>query len=302
LAAKYDVFAARSWNQRARAMLIGAAVCPHPPILVPAVTGGRPARPAEPDGARELDGLRAACDEAVAGLLDLRPDVLVIAGGAPRSAEYPMTSAGCLSQFGVWSDAADGATRAALGGWDGAPVLPLSLTIGRWLVDRAGQGPAREGGQGDAAMAPLGSWAPAPGGVRLHAIADSAPVGECLAAGARMATLAPRVALLVMGDGPARRARGVAGAPDPEADRYDAGAAAAFAGADAQALAALGPARSATLLASGRASWQVLAGAVASAAAGAAAGGADGGFRGRVAYAGAPFEVSYFVAAWHRER
>jgi hypothetical protein len=290
-------------------MLIGAAVCPHPPILVPAATGGRPDGPAEPDGAKELDRLRAACDEVVAGLLRLRPDVLVVVGGAARSAGYPLTSVGCLSQFGVWSDAPDPATRSALGGRNGAPVLPLSLTIGRWLVDRAGR-------------AGLG---PAPGDVRLYAIAESAPVGECLAAGARIAALAPRVALLVMGDGPARRARGVPGAPDPEADRYDAETAAAFAGADAPALAALEPTRSATLLASGRAPWQVMAGAAMGASdapdaadVGAAAVvsdavvaggamvaggavGADGGFRGQVTYAAAPLEVSYLVAAWHRE-
>jgi hypothetical protein len=278
-------------------MLIGAAVCPHPPILVPAVTGDGPS--AEPDGAKELDRLRAACDEVVAGLLRLRPDTLVIAGGAERSADYPGTSAGCLSQFGVWSDAPDEATRAALGGGPGTPVLPLSLTIGRWLVDRAGQGPAREGGPGDAELAGPEPLAPAraPGDVRLCAIADPAPAGECLAAGARIAALAPRVALLAMGDGPARRARGVPGAPDPEAERYDAEAAAAFAAADAQALAALDPDRAAGLLASGRAAWQVLAGA----AAGATGGHAAGGFRGQVAYAGAPFEVSYLVAAWHRE-
>jgi hypothetical protein len=283
-------------------MLIGAAVCPHPPILVPAVTGGGPAGPAEPDGARELDRLRAACDEVVAGLLRLRPDVLLIAGGAERPAEYPMNSAGCLSQFGVWSAGPDEATRAALGGREGTPVLPLSLTIGRWLVARAGRAPAREGGlgparaggRGDAAVPtaePLGR-APAPSDVRLYGIAESAPVGECLAAGARIAALAPRVALLAMGDGPARRATGIPGAPDPDADRYDAEAAAAFASADARALAALDPGRSAALLASGRAPWQVLAG---------AAGAADSGFRGQVAYAGAPFEVSYLVAAWHRE-
>lgn len=280
-------------------MLIGAAVCPHPPILVPAVTGGRPGGPAEPDGAKELDRLRAACDEVVAGLLRLRPDVLVVAGGAARSAEYPLTSVGCLSQFGVWSDAPDPATRSALGGGEGTPVLPLSLTIGRWLVDRVG-------GAG------LG---PGPGDVRLYAIAESAPPGECLAAGARIAALAPRVALLVMGDGPARRARGVPGAPDPEADRYDAEAAAAFAAADAPALAALDPTRSATLLASGRAPWQVMAGAAvgaagalgaadvgeAAVASDAVGAGAVGGFRGQVTYAGAPLEVSYLVAAWHRE-
>ena len=44
-------------------MLIAAAVCPHPPLLVPEVTGT-----ADP-GDRELRRLRAACREAVAVLL-----------------------------------------------------------------------------------------------------------------------------------------------------------------------------------------------------------------------------------------
>ena len=280
-------------------MLIGAAVCPHPPILVPAVTGGRPAGPVEPGGAKELDRLRAACDQAVAGLLGVRPDVLVIAGGATRSGEYPLTSAGCLSQFGVWSDTPEEATRAALGGPEAASVLPLSLTVGRWLVSRAAS-------------------VPVPADVRLHSVSGTAPAGECLAAGARIAALAPRVALLVMGDGPARRAGGVPGAPDPEADGYDVAVADAFAAADARALAALDPGQSVRLLASGRASWQVLAGAAAGAGSaegaggakdaggaegtgGAAAGAADGRFWGQVLYMGTPFEVSYLVAVWHRE-
>jgi hypothetical protein len=251
-------------------VLIGAALGPHPPILVPAVTGGQRAGSA---GARELDRLRAACDEAVAGLLRLRPDVLVIVGGAEHSGQPPLSAPGCLSQFGVWSGPADPATRAALGGDVGpnGPVLPLSLTIGRWLVHRAGA-------------------VPAPGELRLHAVAESAPAAECLTAGARLAALAPRVALLVMGDGPARRARGVPGAPDPETDQYDAGLAAAFGGADAKALAALDPDHSAALIVSGRAPWQVLAGAA-----------ADGRFRGQVTYAGAPFEVSYLAGTWHRD-
>ena len=248
-------------------MLTGAAVCPHPPILVPETTGGDAGGTGR--GARELGRLRAACDEAVAGLVRLRPDVLVIVGGAERSGDHPVSAPGCLSRFGVWAGTPDGVTRAALGGGDGSgTVLPLSLTIGRWLVDRAGRGPAD---------------------LRLLAIAEAAPVAECLAAGARIAARAPRVALLVMGEGPARRVQGVPGAADPEADRYDAEIAAAFAGADARALAALDARRSAGLLVSGRAPWQVLAGA------------AEGGFRGQVTYTGAPFEVSYLVATWHRE-
>jgi hypothetical protein len=93
----------------------------------------------------------------------------------------------------------------------------------------------------------------------------------------------------VMGDGPGRRARGARGAADPAADRYDAAICAALAAADSRWLAVLDPGSSAGLFAAGRAAWQVLAGAA-----------ADGEFEGQLSYAAAPFEVSYFVATWHR--
>jgi hypothetical protein len=53
-------------------MLIAAGVCPHPPLLVPEVTG------ASDPGVRELRRLRVACREAVAVLLGAAPDLLVV--------------------------------------------------------------------------------------------------------------------------------------------------------------------------------------------------------------------------------
>ena len=79
--------------------------------------------------------------------------------------------------------------------------------------------------------------------------------------GEKLAALAPRVALLVMGDGPGRRARGVPGAADPEADHYDDQVSAALAAADPGALAGLDPRHDQELFVAGRAAWQVLAGA-----------------------------------------
>src|SRR6266550_2808334 len=63
-------------------MLIAAAVCPHPPLLVPEVTG------ASDPAVRELDRLRTACRDAVAVLIGAAPDLLVVAGGAGQTAEY----------------------------------------------------------------------------------------------------------------------------------------------------------------------------------------------------------------------
>ena len=97
-------------------MLIAAAVCPHPPLLVPEVTG------AHGPGADELSRLRAACREAVAVLLGAALNLLVVVGDAGHTAEYPPAAGGSLRDFGVpFTVGAD-------------PVLPLSLTIGKWLL------------------------------------------------------------------------------------------------------------------------------------------------------------------------
>jgi len=92
-----------------------------------------------------------------------------------------------------------------------------------------------------------------------------------------------------MGDGPGRRARGVPGAADPGADRYDDQVTAALAAADPGALAALEPGYDEELFVAGRAAWQVLAGAA-----------ARGAFTADLHYAAAPLEVSYYVATWVR--
>ena len=53
--------------------LIGAAICPHPPLIVPELAAG---------AAAELDELRAACDQAVARLLPTEPDIICVVGAA----------------------------------------------------------------------------------------------------------------------------------------------------------------------------------------------------------------------------
>jgi len=203
-------------------MLIAAAVCPHPPLLVPEVTG------ASDPAVGELRRLRAACRDAVAVLLGEAPDLLVVVGGAGQTAEYPPGPGGSLRDFGVPFTMGAG------------PVLPLSLTIGKWLL--------------------AGTVPPSPP-VTWQGIASGAAPADCLSLGEKLAGLAPRVALLAMGDGPGCRARGVPGATHPDADRYDSQATAALAAADPAALAALDPGRDQELFVAGRATWQVLAGA-----------------------------------------
>jgi hypothetical protein len=229
-------------------MLTAAAVCPHPPLLVPEVTGG-------PGGA-DLAVLRENCRAAVATLAEAAPDVLVVVGGGDQTVRFPDDAAGSLAGYGV---------PLTIG--DGPPVLPLSLTVGRWLLG------------GSSAV-----W---------QGVAADATPEECLLLGAELAGLAPRVAILAMGDGPARRARRAPGLVDADADRYDKQVANALVTADAGLLADLDPGQDAELFIAGRAAWQVLAGAAL-----ADADPGDARFSAHLRHAGAPFEVSYFVATW----
>lgn len=106
-------------------MFVAAAVCPHPPLLVPEVAQG---------AAGELDDLRTACTVALTAVLDHDPDVLVVVGDGPRLRTYDENDGGTMRHFG-----ADVHT-----GGSGSEDLPLALTIGAWLLDRVGwSGPRR---------------------------------------------------------------------------------------------------------------------------------------------------------------
>ncbi|MYS08039.1 hypothetical protein GTW71_16710, partial [Streptomyces sp. SID6041] len=75
-------------------MLVAAAVCPCPPLLVPEVATG---------AAPELDAARAACTDAVGLLAAARPDRLYVVGPADEGAHgvYPAGSTGSFAGFGV---------------------------------------------------------------------------------------------------------------------------------------------------------------------------------------------------------
>ena len=109
-------------------------------------------------------------------------------------------------------------------------MLPLSLTVGAWLLGRAGIG----AGAGEPGHGPP---------VLLQAVDQRASADDCLKLGAAIAERAPRVALLAMGDASARRARDIEGAPDRLAQEYDEEVAEALAAADARWLAGWTPAR-----------------------------------------------------------
>ncbi|ADP79215.1 class III extradiol dioxygenase subunit B-like domain-containing protein [Pseudofrankia inefficax] len=256
--------------------LVVAAVCPHPPLLVPRV------------GAGELVAAREPALAAVRRLRAANPDVVVVVGDDPDALAagfhtYPPAAVGDFRGFGVDYQVPLGPAPLAgmpvLGGVPDAvgeggatdvPRLPLSLAVGAWLLAETGWDVARWG---------LG-------------VSPKAEAAQAVARGADLVAGPGRVALLVMGDGSARRTPKAPGALDERAEPYDAVVERALATVDLDALLALDPGLSADLLVAGRASWQVLAGAVGARPSGTPTWGAD------VLYADAPFGVGYFVCVW----
>ncbi|MEU8391173.1 hypothetical protein [Micromonospora sp. NPDC048843] len=238
-----------------RVPLVAAAVCPHPPLLVPEVAGS---------AAPELDDLRAACDTAVRRLLAADPDIVVLVGTGPVTGPIPTPATGSLQPWGV-----DLYVPLVPGQPDRGAVLPLSLTVGAWLLARHDIRPPVTAVQVAADAGPA----------ELAALAD-----EVGAAG-------DRVASLVLGDGSACRGEKAPGYDDARALPYDKRVATALADADLDALLGLDPVVSTELKAAGRAPWQVLAG---------AARAAGGGWRGELLHDSAPYGVAYFVASWER--
>lgn len=208
-------------------MLVAAAVCPCPPLLVPEVAAG---------AAGELDGARTACADAVGLLAASRPDRLYVVGPADEGARgtFPGGSTGGFAGFGV-----DLSVRLGSGP-EGERPLPASLAVAAWLLQRT-------------------DWADAP--VEGLGVGQPLETGRCASTGRELAASADRVALLVMGDGSACRTLKAPGYLDERAAAFDAEAARALGTADVDALLALDENLAYELKAAGRAPWQVLAGA-----------------------------------------
>ncbi|MGA5412151.1 class III extradiol dioxygenase subunit B-like domain-containing protein [Streptomyces pseudogriseolus] len=248
-------------------MLVAAAACPCPPLLVPEVAAG---------AAPELDTARAACTDALGVLAAARPDLLVVVGPDAGTCDYPAGTPGSFRGFGVDLDVrlGDGGgdrDRDRDGAGDGDGVagreLPYGLAVGAWLLGRTG-------------------WAGAP--VEGRGVVESLAPDACLAEGRRLAGRADRVALLVMGDGSACRTLKAPGYLDERAAPFDAEIARALGTADTAALRALDAGLARELKVSGRAPWQVLAGAAEGAA----------GLSGALLHEDAPYGVGYMVATW----
>jgi hypothetical protein len=193
-------------------MIEALAFCPHPPVLVPEVAQG---------AAPELDGLRSACRAAIRRIAQPGRTIAVL-GAGPEPASYPAGTRGTFAGFGVPLEVSldhDGT---------GSIELPLSLTVGAWL---------------------------------LHDAGTSAGAACAVAAGERIPLPeAGPVALLVMGDASARRSTAAPGYLDERAAGYDAAVAAALASGDPAALGALDSSLGRELLAAGAPVWGAVAG------------------------------------------
>lgn len=243
-------------------MLVAAAVCPCPPLLVPEVAAG---------AAPELDAARTACTDALGVLAAARPDLLVVLGPAEQSGRgtHPEGTAGSFRGFGVELDVRLGAHRASPAPGTGAAsgrALPPSLAVAAWLLERTG-------------------WSYAP--IEGLGVEEPLAAERCIEVGREIAARAERVAVLVMGDASACRTLKSPGYLDERAAPFDAMVARALGAADVAALEALDAELAYELKVSGRAPWQVLAGAAEGA-----------GLGGELLYDDAPYGVGYAVATW----
>jgi hypothetical protein len=236
-------------------MLVAAAVCPCPPLLVPEVAAG---------AAPEMDAARSACADALGVLAAARPDLLVVVGPAEQSGRgsFPQGTSGSFRGFGVDVEVRLGPAEDTVSGRE----LPPSLAVGAWLLERTG-------------------WADAP--IEGLGVGEPLAPERCIAVGREIGARAGRVALLVMGDASACRTVKAPGYLDERAAPFDAEVARALGAADVAAVQALDAELAYELKASGRAPWQVLAGA----AEGANLGGA-------LLYEDAPYGVGYVVTTW----
>jgi len=238
-------------------MIVRAALCPSPPLLALGVTGQTVVLPE----------LRDACEAAVAWLLAAAPDAVTVIGPATATVAWPPDGVPDLSMHApALGRPARPPAPAGAGSLNAATALPLSLAIGAHLLNAAGY---------------LGPRV-------LQSVAESASPDACQDLGRDLAADAPLTALLVIGDGSARRSAAAPGYLDERAEPFDTVVEQAVRDGDLTALAALDPDLARDLLAAGRPAWQVMAGALAATA--------PVRPRTRILYSDAPFGVAYLVA------
>jgi hypothetical protein len=239
---------------------VGAAVLPHPPLLVPELAG---------TAAAELDPLRAACRQALSAVIAAAGTVVVVGDGPVWGVPEP-SAPGSFRPYGAEVEVAlppladldlpGLPTPARL------PDLPLSLAAAAYLL--ADHDPERL----LAATVPA-SLGPGAAAAIGQVLVDSGAPGE-------------RVGLVVMADLSACRSEWAPGALRPGAAELDASVAEALRTGRPERLLDLDPAEAADLLVAGRVPLQVLAGAFQDRPV----------TRGEVLYEDAPYGVGYLVA------
>jgi hypothetical protein len=230
-------------------VITGVAFVPSTPLLVPAVASG---------AAPELDGLRAACDAAVRRSLTWAPQRVVLLGAGRETRELG-SGTGSLRGFGVDVEVPlDPALR-------GVARLPLSLTVGAWLLGRAG-------------------WPGERAALELDAEASTTELDEVAA---ELAADDVPTALVVVADGSAARTEKAPASLHPDAAAFDADVAAALSSGDPARLAALDRGRAAAVSSAGWPAWHVAACATAGSA-----------YAGELHADEAPYGVGYLAASW----
>ncbi|GHE06852.1 hypothetical protein GCM10010339_49820 [Streptomyces alanosinicus] len=224
-------------------------------MLVPEVAAG---------AAPEMDAARAACTDALGVLAAARPDLLVVLGPAEQSrrGSFPQGARGSFRGFGVDLDVRLGPATDT----PGERELPPSLAVAAWLLERTG-------------------WSDAP--IEGLGVGEPLAPERCADAGRELAVRAGRTAVLVMGDASACRTLKAPGYLDERAAPFDAEVARVLGAADVAGVKALDAELAYELKASGRAPWQVLAGAA-----------EDANLSGSLLYEAAPYGVGYVVATW----
>lgn len=205
-------------------MIRSIAFVPHPPLLVPELTGA---------AAAELEPLRRACQQAVRALQ--APLWHALAADEAGPAVVAAGTSGTFRGYGVDVPVTLGT------GTSEAPVgrLPLPLLVAGWLAGRARK----------------------PVTVVGELVHPSTPTADCLARGRELAAEPGEWSLLVLADGARFHDVPGAGRVDERAAGFDALVATALATADVDALAGLDPDLAAELGVPGRAAWQILTGA-----------------------------------------
>lgn len=231
-------------------VISGVAFCPQAPVLVSDLAPGT---------AAELAPLRAACQTAIRRIT-AGDGPLVALGSAARWSRHSSADRGSLAGFGVPIEIGLGGPVA-----DRAPGLPVSLTVGAWLAHEA-LGPGRE-----TLAFSVGPHQPHP----------------ATAAVLRAATAAPNVALLVLGDGTARRSVKAPGYLDARAEPFDAAVTAALRSGDPALLEGLDADLGVELLAAGVPAWRAVGRLLAGNA-----------YDADLLYHDDPYGVAYHVAVW----